>query len=114
METGIKARTGNRNRKRTKEKFDFFFDKLKLKVHPDADLLLEFIGKKVDLEARPGAGVPHRMNPTRRSKMNSAVVQFCKEIATQSSNPTVGIESEVDIESIRNSLKKLCPLWPIC
>ncbi|WP_299111937.1 hypothetical protein [uncultured Winogradskyella sp.] len=103
-------KTGSRTRIRTKEKIDKYFSNKGIQIHDDADLLLEYIGKKADLEYSLRAIKYGRRLSSKMSvaDINNKIKAFCEIIMIESE------EKEIKIEAIRRGLKKLCPLWPIC
>lgn len=98
----------------TKEKLDKCFEAFNATVSEDADLLLEYIGKKADLEIEKRLGFRFRRRTRRpiNSKLlnlvNSNLIEFTQEIIENSPN------NYIEIQAIRRSLRKFCPLWPIC
>jgi hypothetical protein len=116
MEIITKTRFRGGNNSETKKRLDSHFATKRLTVLPDADLLLFYISKKIDLEIelKKGSGLGRHIRRVGRSrnnpiiKANQGINKLASTIVEQSSN------NVIDIESVRSGLKKLCPLWPIC
>lgn len=117
----IKIRTSSQgeNNSNTKKQLDNHFAHKLLTVLADADLLLLYISKKIDLEIKlkRGVGRQGHIRAIGRGRAggknvliiaNQGINKLAYSIVENSSN---GI---VDIESVRLGLNKLCPLWPIC
>ncbi len=100
----------------TKEKLDRCFEAFDAVISEDADLLLEFIGKKADLEIdaiyrkslNSDRISTHNLKDIRIKSLNPNLIKFTEDIVENS------INNYIEIQAIRKALIKLCPLWPIC
>lgn len=99
----------------TKKIFDDYFKKKNIKVSDDADIMLYFIGKKIDLELKNFILKNNKKGASSTKLLTQKLKEFQKNIKIFCELAVEHMENElINIQTIKMILKNLCPLWPIC